>query len=417
MPINLPCQMRFGLSIAVIFAALSAAANPLVQCPKIETKFSCEGGDPKLEINQSVQGNDVKYRIGGLDADGPMGEQMFELGADGKTLNIPLVNLPRDALRLAIVGSEAGNDEACCFRQMSLPTPSQQLCDVPVKSDDQSDENVEEQTLIKEKEPFDIALDLTFEPDCPFGAAGHLCTGTLGLSVTGDPIGAFPLSIEHSAFSGIDLQLSGPISCYPTGPNSQLCREEIAVLGSGLELPLTLTGAGSYQRRTVEICASLALPATSRQMVSLVQTALSQIGFDVGTADGQIGPKTRAGVSQLAQRFGLETDDPNDPAFLALLGLSPFVDGDANNNLVCASTVLPPRPRPKEPKRKVQKPEPENPRDDVVYDEDFDLICDPNSTVSRGSECACRFTKMIPISTTQCICLNGRLPGERGCGE
>jgi len=48
--------------------------------------------------------------------------------------------------------------------------------------------------------------------------------------------------------------------------------------------------------------------ALSKAQRAELQTLLARAGYDVGTADGVIGPKTRAAVMAFQQRQGLAAD-------------------------------------------------------------------------------------------------------------
>lgn len=76
--------------------------------------------------------------------------------------------------------------------------------------------------------------------------------------------------------------------------------------------------AGTPQR-TPAYCGRIDLRAP--ETATAVQTALNARGFNVGRADGRIGPRSQAALADARQRLapGLGTDDP---AFLRALGLS-----------------------------------------------------------------------------------------------
>lgn len=423
MTLKLLCQLRLLLSTFAVLYAGFLHADPLAQCPQITARVTCAQNIPTLEITRPARATDVTFRIGAIAQGSAMGDRMMTLVPDKDAAQMPLGTLPTSALSLAVVGTEGPQADTCCVRNIVVPAPDPALCavpdaapttpdvDTPTAPEDQSDT----QDTPRDVQTPDIALALTLQDDCPEGAAGHSCAGTLSLSVSGTPQGPFPLSLGHNGAENVDVALSGPLTCYATGPTSQMCREDAGILGTGLDLPLTLSAPWSYSARRVTVCAALELPQSPREVTYLVQTALNQIGLDAGPADGQSGPRTQAAVTALAARFGLQTDDPTDPALLALLGLTPYADGNAGNNRACATTLLPARPRPvftPVPDVTDTAPQPRTPAPDVTPAP----ICDTASTVARAGECACRYDRMIRLSQRRCVCTATRgPPGAAGC--
>ncbi len=405
--------MRLRLSIFLLCAlgASPALGDALSPCPAPEMSYTCESGSPALRVTRSLRSASLDLKLGASQAGGALGDALMSLPSGEISLALPLSNLPDTAQQIAIVGSDA--DGACCVSTATLAPPPIGFCDATEASSD----TIEETETIPDLDTvFDIALSFDLEPTCPEGAANHSCSGALDISVTGAPAGILPLSLEIDPKAGLDTALSGPLTCYDTGAGSQFCRAPADILGTGLTLPIQISATPSYEKRTARLCVSLALPNDPSAQIRLVQTALRALNYDPESIDGQNGPSTRAAVKSLAARFGLDIEDPLDPAFLALLGLGPFADADASNNQACAQTILPPRPRPKIVEKPRRKPTSTPRKPDVVY-EPPPLVCDPLSTVLRGRECACRYEGMIRYNATTCVCQNGRAPAAGAqCG-
>ena len=406
-------QMRSVVSIFLLFGMGGSAAHAgsLAPCPALEMRYTCEGGNPALEVTRGTRGEVLDFQLGGMQSGGAFGDALMSLPNGVDRLEMPLANLPRSVQQMVIVGSDA--DGACCLATTSIPVPPASLCaqtDVQDESVDQAEGPDED---LVESEPYDIALTLDLEPVCEMDGAKHSCSGTLDIEVRGTPEGVLPLTLIAEPKRGLDTVLSGPLSCYDSGSGSQFCRAPVEVLGAGLTLPIQISAPSSYEKRTAKLCAKLALPSGRSAQIRLVQTALDALGYEPGGIDGQSGPSTRAAVKALASHFDLEIEDPLDPAFLALLGLGPFEDKNLDNNQACAETILPPLPRPKIVKKPRKKPVVEADAPEIIYDPP-ELICDPASTVLRGGSCACRVEGMIRFNATSCVCQNGRPLRENG---
>lgn len=67
-------------------------------------------------------------------------------------------------------------------------------------------------------------------------------------------------------------------------------------------------------------------PGTSidnREIIQRVQAALNKLGYDAGTADGLMGPKTREAIGLFEQATGMATSNDVNPRLLAVLGSQP----------------------------------------------------------------------------------------------
>ena len=397
-------RLRLSIYLLLLIAPVGALADALSPCPAPTLSYTCEGGVPALTITRSSRGAALDLKLASTQSGGTLGKALMSMPSGQNVLRQPLTEVPETSQEIAIVGSD--KDGACCISTTTLAPPPSNFC----APDTDTLEEVEKADVLPPQDrPFDIALSLDLEPTCPFNAAQHTCSGTLNIAVTGTPTGLLPLTLEIDPNQGLDTVLSGPLTCYDLGNGSQFCRAPAETIGEGLTLPIQLSATPSFAKRTAQICASIALPSDKRAQIRLVQTALQALEYDPGVIDGQSGPSTRAAVRSLAARFDLSIDDPLDPAFLALLGLGPYNDADASNNQACATTVLPPRPRPKIVNEPRKKPTSTPSKPEVIYD-DPTPVCDPQTTVLRGGQCACRYEGMIRFNATTCVCQNGRAP-------
>ncbi len=62
---------------------------------------------------------------------------------------------------------------------------------------------------------------------------------------------------------------------------------------------------------------------SSGEVIAKVQQALSKLGFDVGTADGVVGPKTRDAIRAFERATGMSESGSINPRLLAVLGSQP----------------------------------------------------------------------------------------------
>lgn len=64
-------------------------------------------------------------------------------------------------------------------------------------------------------------------------------------------------------------------------------------------------------------------PITERSVIEKVQAALSRLGFDLGTPDGVMGPKTRDAIKAFESATGMSESGAVNPRLLAVLGSQP----------------------------------------------------------------------------------------------
>jgi len=165
-------------------------------------------------------------------------------------------------------------------------------------------------------------------------------------------------------------------------------------------------------------CAGPGLPEDRVQLVKIAQQAMADAGLDVGRVDGAFGPRTRRALLALQEQLGLERSGEIDEALFAALGFS-----QATVEPTCVTVELPQMPRP--PEVKCEKGQKKNSKGQCYTPRKTPVAtatpsrdgpsCDGRTTVSRGSECVCRYQGMRQISNTRCACRSG-IPPVRGVG-
>jgi localization factor PodJL len=64
-------------------------------------------------------------------------------------------------------------------------------------------------------------------------------------------------------------------------------------------------------------------PIAKKEVIESVQTVLAHLGFDIGTADGLVGPKTTEAIRQFERATGMSERGEINPRLLAVLGSQP----------------------------------------------------------------------------------------------
>jgi len=155
--------------------------------------------------------------------------------------------------------------------------------------------------------------------------------------------------------------------------------------GEDMTVEMTLTLPGRPNGGAFENCAALALPDDPLLRNKIVQSLLNDMGIDVGTVDGVVGPNTRAGILQLEQQENWPQTGEVTVALLAALGLN------ATSGQTCVTVALSPMPAPP-------------------------LVCDPSTTVLIDGSCECRFSRMMQTNPSSCTCISGtQLQAGQGC--
>lgn len=201
--------------------------------------------------------------------------------------------------------------------------------------------------------------------------------------------------------------------CTSGGQNATCVNGDIALLPGGKTsvemsfiLPVQRDG-GQFTN-----CARLGIPEDNSTRVLLAQQAAQAFGLDVGQPDGEMGPKTRAAVSEMQERLGLSVTAEPDNALFAALGLR-LDNGIAP---LCVTVDLPSIDYPEcrkgqefvkdlgcQPIRKPDpKPAPIEPVEKPIRPEGKPLQCDPETTVLRNGQCKCRKEGTFNLTETTC---------------
>lgn len=226
--------------------------------------------------------------------------------------------------------------------------------------------------------------------------------------------------------------LNGSVTLDPGGSSSVAMEVIIPGLPSG---------------GTFENCVGVGIGDSSFLRASVMQSIMQKLGIDGGPVDGSPGRKTRAGVRELQERFGLEPTGEIDNQTFAALGVPSTEDVRPS----CITVNLPPMPvleRPCEPgqvknsrgvctwpktdcpsgqvknsKGQCYTPEKSCPSGQVKNSKGQCYTprtqtpsCDSRSTVQQGNGCACRYSGMRKVNSTRCVCSNTGLPPVPGAG-
>jgi peptidoglycan hydrolase-like protein with peptidoglycan-binding domain len=156
--------------------------------------------------------------------------------------------------------------------------------------------------------------------------------------------------------------------------------------GASTTVEMSLTLPGARNGSAFENCVSFALPNNSVLQAKILQTLLNDMGIDVGTVDGAVGPNTLAGIAEFQRQEGLPETGEVSEELLQALGLNAPA-----GEQTCVSVNLPPMPEPP-------------------------LTCDPSTTVLIDGACECRFSRMMQTSVSSCSCISGtEFDAGRGC--
>lgn len=437
--------MRIALQIILvlsIFASDPALADVPVPCRDVKAEWVCGGTTPVLRMRGPTQ---MQMTISATD--GPLKGKIFRLKNGQKDVSVPALQSP---MNIALLGEGGPSGNACCFGTKVIAPPAPELCNQDETEPDTADPIIPPVPL--PNEALDTGVILALDAECPEGAAANICGGSLSFSKSGpdDPI-ILPLSLT-ATFPITDIRMASPFTCFSVTPTSLFCQIPRRAIGETMALPITLQAGPVYDPAQATLCAQLAGPTDPNAAIRLVQTALTQLGFDPGPIDGQIGAKTRAATTAFSAQYGIETQDPLSPAFLSLLGLNAVKDSDPSNDQSCATTLVaatdPPgcdastavfkdgacacryarmrtnrdglscscvagtRFIPNEGCIKTPRNTGGTP---IIKDDSPPLKCDPASTVKRGDTCVCRYKGMIRLSPSLCLCRNGERPTGGGC--
>lgn len=240
-----------------------------------------------------------------------------------------------------------------------------------------------------------VTLEKTSTGKCAVNVAAqnYRCGFQLDVSNTSTTAFSAPMVLNDtfgapkpSAIRGIDGE---GWDCTTKGRDGSSCINGTLTLNPGetSSVAMNLTLPGQRTGGTFENCAAIGVGDDPLQQAMIAQTALNQIGFDVGAVDGKIGPKTREGLKGLQKQLGLEETGEVSDDFFRAIGLQMAADATPS----CVTVDLPPMPEPP-------------------------LVCQAATATKKGNACVCRYRNMYQKNKTSCGCVKGTkfVKGE-GC--
>lgn len=335
------------------------------QCSISSDEFAAMGGTATFTTNVTVATGDMGEGVQNCASVSIAGQELDRSCVD-LTVSNPVACVPSPE----IAGDEIDNDcdgevdEPIALQQINVAPPNLSLAKSPVG---ECRVNVQSQT-------YSCGFTLTVENTGPDAFSGPLHL----LDTFGSPSPRDVNTVTADGWECFTADTEDQVSCFVAEimlPPAQ---------DTTIEMSLTLPGVRNGS--SFENCVSFARPENSVLQTKIMQTLLNSLGIDVGSVDGIVGPKTRAGIIQLQRQEGWpETGEMSDQ-LLQAMGLNIPV-GDQ----ICATVTLPPMPEPP-------------------------LSCDPSTTVLLDGSCECRFSRMMQINRTSCACIQGtQLEAGRGC--
>lgn len=336
-------------------------------CPPLEIKASCSPqGTAAIQLRARTDSPPgLRYLVSLPDED--IGAISL---APNASLTFDLPDPKARQLTVAVVGLEPAGASlaACCMSNQRVHLPAS--C-APINTD--ADAGPDAGTR-----PDDLALVLTLSPKCARQRATPICEGTIAITGAGDS----PAQVTLSADLAESIVAVGA-DCSGFAQGHAICRLPI-----GRVLPFDLALTPTTPRTKATLCAEIGIGADQTAHTLALQDALAKAGYSVGAIDGDFGPATLAALTEFVADAGLPpltADIP--PEVLFLLGITEHSDGMPTNDRACATTSVPSPP----------------------------LICDVKSTKAAGDACTCRFTGMIRVSASSCVCKKGTKLGANGC--
>ena len=222
-------------------------------------------------------------------------------------------------------------------------------------------------------------------------AQTYECAFALSLSNTGSAAFAGPMVLTDGFASGIVSNAvgSGPgWACELSGNGVSCINGNLSLApGASQSVDLTLTVAGQPEGGRFENCAAIGAGTSETEQIIIVQTALTLMGVDIGSIDGQAGKRTRAAVADLQESLGLPSNGQIDSTLVQALGVPLATDATQS----CVTVDLPAMPKPL-------------------------LTCDKATTRSTGEACQCRYKNMYQVDKASCGCVKGtRFVAGEGC--
>lgn len=193
-----------------------------------------------------------------------------------------------------------------------------------------------------------IAPDMLLDKVQPDGCkAGGACTFELGATNQSD--GSYRGPIFLTETGRVDAGANGALfdgwHCSPAaGPNSICLHEGEVAAGErvGLTIPIRLPG---YVGAGTQNCIRIEFATDQRKLLQFIQVGLAARGLNPGSADGLMGPRTRAAIVALGAAMGQEVD-PNDldAVYRLMFGAGPVEAGEGGEACIDMEVENPPRP-------------------------------------------------------------------------
>jgi len=192
----------------------------------------------------------------------------------------------------------------------------------------------------------DLSLQISGDNAC---STGQTCRAQITLANAGSQPFDGPLSVAHSVTGGRSARVrySGGGSGFAcAGPNfdRMQCSNTSLTLAPGATVTYpanfspTRAANGTYQN-----CAQIQwTKGGSNSDMVMAQSKLIQLGYNVGTADGKAGPKTRSAFRAYQRDNGLpQTGQLDQATSAALLGpVKSFNDVNRGNDRACLATTI-----------------------------------------------------------------------------
>jgi len=363
---NLRCMVK-GLALFATCVGSPLFADATQHCPPLRIEAVCNAGVAEAITLRPPISNDGSrsFALTSQNLGGITGDQAILLKS-GQSVTLPTGNRP---ISLAIVGLEgdgAASESACCFSNQHI-----EIADLCAPVDDVPQTQITAETLP------DIGITLTMSDTCRDGA----CTGVATL--TGDVQPDTQVSFNTTPAIVRDVQTDSNVTCSSTA-GATLCDWQ-----SPPNTNIIFKIPTSQPEGTFEVCAEIGVGAEPKLRAMALQAALNAQGFNVGAVDGLIGPATRAALAQMKSSAGITQDDLLPPAAMTLLGLGDYADANMENNRMCATARIPKPP----------------------------LVCDTRSTVRRDDTCQCRLRNMVRLNARSCACPKGTVASGGSCVE
>ncbi len=345
-----------------------AAADARMACPPLDVVLTCPAEGAQINLQA---GKDAPAGLSYIIAPQIAGASAQTLGA-GQSIILDVAGQMGQQIVLALVGLEpaGGKMASCCMSNQRVSLPA--TCPAPGGVG----------TVLPAPQVPDVAVVIAPQGACTRASAAPQCKARL--QVTSDIPDDALQQVTLTAQAARTLSGQG-IDCTRMAGGQAIC-----ALPAGRAFDLDIQLAPATPRGQTPICARLGIAEDDQSRTLALQLALTRAGYDLGQADGRLGPRTMTALTRFIADAGLPPlQDEIPPEALAILGLLPAPDRNAGNNQSCAALVVPAAP----------------------------LICDTATARAKGGVCACRFPGMQRVSDTACACRKGQVLGAKGCTD